>query len=186
VAQPNGPDYLTAICQFDIGTGGAFAAKDPPWIATAGPGYHAAIIVSRDGRSVYTAGGSFLGEYSVGEAGGVLSYKSPATVPTEDYGRQIAISPGIASVRLSGKTLVFTAAPGARDNVEVTHPSRSTLRVTDRAGGLYTGSPIRAGAGCTQGGPFRADCHGLITRIKVMARDLPDKVINSTGVPSSL
>ncbi len=45
---------------------------------------------------------------------------------------------GTASVSVSGLTLVVTAASGAEDNLAITQPSLSTLRVTDFPGGAPT------------------------------------------------
>ena len=44
-----------------------------------------------------------------------------------------------AAVSVSGLTLVVTAAPGAKDNLAITQPSISTLRVTDLASGALHG-----------------------------------------------
>ncbi|MGH2965428.1 MAG: hypothetical protein ACRDMH_08605 [Solirubrobacterales bacterium] len=91
-----------------------------------------------------------------------------------------------ATVSVSGLTLVVTAAPGAKDNIEITRPSASTLRVTDSPSGTYTGSGVHTGAGCTQSGDYTANCAALITRIQVTARDDADRVVNSTTVQSDL
>jgi hypothetical protein len=91
-----------------------------------------------------------------------------------------------ASVSVSGTTVVVTAAVGANDSLLITLPNSSTLRVTDSPSGPYTGSGIHTGAGCTRSGDYTANCHGEITQIQVNAADQGDKVVNSTGVPSSL
>src|SRR5262245_52561719 len=91
-----------------------------------------------------------------------------------------------ATVRLSGHVLVFKAPPGTRDNVRITFPAPSTLRVTDRPTETYTGAPVVAGAGCIKRGAPAAECHGAITRIEVRAGDLADQVANSTAVHSAL
>jgi hypothetical protein len=91
-----------------------------------------------------------------------------------------------AEVSVLGTTLVVRSAPGAKDNLQITRPSASLLRVTDLAGGAYTGSGIHTGAGCTRSGDYTANCSGQITRIQVVAADQTDKVVNSTGVPGSL
>jgi predicted NUDIX family NTP pyrophosphohydrolase len=91
-----------------------------------------------------------------------------------------------AAVSVSGTTLVVTAAIGAKDNLAITRPSASTLRVTDLAGGAYTGSGVHTGAGCTRSGDYTANCSGEIARIQVSSADHADQVVNSTGVQTSL
>ena len=91
-----------------------------------------------------------------------------------------------ASVALSGTTLVVTAGSGAKDNLVITPPSASTLRVTDLPSGAYTGSGVHTGAGCTPSGDYTADCSGDIARIRVLSSGENDKVTNSTAVQSSL
>jgi hypothetical protein len=92
-----------------------------------------------------------------------------------------------AEVRKSGSTLVVTAAPGAKDNLTITKPSASTLRVTDLASGVYTGSGVHAGAGCTRSGDYTINCSASgITVIHVSSGDQTDQVTNSTALRSSL
>jgi hypothetical protein len=91
-----------------------------------------------------------------------------------------------ASVRVSGKTLLVSAPPDVKDNLRISRPSGSKLRVTDYPSGSYTGSRVDVGAGCTQSGHHTANCHGEIARVRVIARNRADKVVNSTGVRSSL
>ncbi len=91
-----------------------------------------------------------------------------------------------AAISVSGKTLVVTGAAGAKDNFAITRPSTSIVRVTDLPGGAYTGSGVHTGAGCTRSGDYTVNCSGEITRIQVAAGDQADKVVNSTGVQSSL
>ena len=91
-----------------------------------------------------------------------------------------------ASVSVSGSTLTVSAASGARDNLAVTRPSPSTLRVTDLPGGAYTGSGVHTGAGCTQSGDNGANCTGSITLIQITAGDQADQVVNSTPLKSTL
>jgi RTX calcium-binding nonapeptide repeat (4 copies) len=90
-------------------------------------------------------------------------------------------------IRVSGSSLVVTAAPGAKDNLRITHPSPSTLRVTDIANGAYLGSGVRVGARCIPSGDYTANCSTSgVTQIKVTSGDQIDKVVNSTAVKSSL
>jgi Ca2+-binding RTX toxin-like protein len=88
------------------------------------------------------------------------------------------------TVRVSGATLLVTAAPGVKDNLEVTRPGPPTFRVTNVPGGRYTGSKVHAGPGCHQSGPNAADCQAAISRIRVDAGDQRDRVVNFTGVRS--
>ena len=92
-----------------------------------------------------------------------------------------------AAVSVSGSTLVVTAAAGAKDNLAITHPSASVLRVTDSPGGAYTGSGVQVGAGCTRSGDYTANCSAAgITLVQVSSGDLIDKMVNSTTFQSSL
>ncbi len=76
---------------------------------------------------------------------------------------------------------------GAKDNLAVTRPSASTLRVTDFASGAYAGSGVRAGPGCTQSGDSRVNCGaGGITLIKLVSGDQTDQVALSTRIRSSV
>jgi Ca2+-binding RTX toxin-like protein len=91
-----------------------------------------------------------------------------------------------AAVGVSGSTLVVTAAGGAKDNLVITKPSASTLRVRDVPSGEYTGSGIHVGASCTQIGSSVADCSASgITLIQVASGDEIDQVTNSTAISSS-
>ena len=92
-----------------------------------------------------------------------------------------------AAVSVSGSTLVVTAAAGAKDNLAITRPFASTLRVTDLPSGAYTGSGVHTGAGCTRSGDGTANCSASgIILIRVASADQIDKVLNSTAVKSSL
>jgi hypothetical protein len=82
---------------------------------------------------------------------------------------------------------VVTAAAGAKDNLVITRPSASLLRVTDLPGGAYTGSGVHALGGCTRSGDYTANCNASgITLIQVSSGDQIDKVVNSTAVKGSL
>ena len=82
----------------------------------------------------------------------------------------------------------MTAAPGAKDNLVITKPSASTLRIADPLSGPYTGSGVHAGAGCTQDGDNAATCASaaMVTLINVTAGDQTDKVTNSTTIKVTL
>jgi hypothetical protein len=91
-----------------------------------------------------------------------------------------------AAVGVVGTSLNVTAAQGAADNIRITRPSASVLRVTDFPSGAYTGSGVTTGAGCTRVGDYTADCTGEIAKISVLAGERPDQVTNMTGVQSTL
>jgi DNA-binding beta-propeller fold protein YncE len=91
-----------------------------------------------------------------------------------------------ASVGLSSRTLVITAAPGAKDNLAITRPSPAIVRITDFPSGPYTGSGVHTGTGCTRSGDDTANCSGEIALVRVSSGDQNDQVVNSTGVTSSL
>ena len=94
-----------------------------------------------------------------------------------------------AAVSISGSSLVVTAAMGAKDNLAITRPSPSTVRVTDLALPPYTGSGVHTtSAGCTRSGDYTVNCNNTagITLIKVTAGDQADKVTNSTALASAL
>jgi hypothetical protein len=112
-----------------------------------------------------------------------------ATDPADNLGPEASqtFTVDTATVSVSSSTLTVTAATGAKENVQITKPSASTLRVTDLASGFYTGSGVHAGAGCTRSGDYTANCNASgITLIKVTAGDQTDKVVNSTAVNGSL
>jgi Ca2+-binding RTX toxin-like protein len=82
---------------------------------------------------------------------------------------------------------VIKAAYGAQDNLVITSPSPSTLRVTDLPGLGYRGSGVHTGAGCIPNGDNTANCNAAgITLILANSADLTDRVMNSTAVRSSL
>jgi DNA-binding beta-propeller fold protein YncE len=95
-----------------------------------------------------------------------------------------------ASVEVSGSALVVSAAPWAKDNLQITRPSASILRVTDFPAGPYTGSGIHTGPGCTRSGDYTANCpaSGITPALPVLVTSTgqDDKVVNSSGLPSSL
>jgi hypothetical protein len=92
-----------------------------------------------------------------------------------------------ASVSVSGSNLAITAAVGAKDNIMITKPSATKLKVTDMPSGIYTGSGVHVGPGCARVGDYTASCNAAgITLIPVISADMTDKVTNSTGLASSL
>ena len=95
-----------------------------------------------------------------------------------------------ASVSVSGSALVVKGAPGAKDNLAITRPSASIVRVTDLPSGAYTGSGIHTGAGCTRSGDYTANCLAAaitpVLPVLVTSAGRADQVVNSTDLPSSL
>jgi hemolysin type calcium-binding protein len=94
-----------------------------------------------------------------------------------------------AEVKRSGSKLVITAVAGAKDNIQITRPSASIIRITDLPGGAYSGSGIHtvSGSGCTRSDDYTANCNASgIAGVNVAAGGLTDKAVNSTNVTSSL
>ncbi len=92
-----------------------------------------------------------------------------------------------ATVKVIGSTLTVVAAPGARDNLEVTRPSPATIRVTDLPRRWYPGSGIHTGAGCTRVGDYAAECPAAaISAVRVFSGDRGDRVLNSTRLDATL
>jgi DNA-binding beta-propeller fold protein YncE len=190
VVSPNGNSVYVAnsggfVDQFNVGAGGKLAPKSPAQVASGGGSQ--GIAVTPDGKSLYvtTTG---VDQFDIG-AGGKLSSKAPATVAAGSGPLGIVVNPlgGPASVSVSGKTLKVAAGLGHRDNLVVTRPLPGSLRVTNLADGAYAGSEVMAGAGCSPVDSRTAKCNASgVDRIQVSARDLGDKVVNSTGIQSSL
>lgn len=92
-----------------------------------------------------------------------------------------------AEVKVSGSTVVVTAAGTSKDNFRISQPAPDTIRVTDAPSGSFTGSGIHVGAGCTTSGDSTANCDAAgVNLLKVTAASAPDKVTNLTSVPSTL
>ena len=92
-----------------------------------------------------------------------------------------------AEVSVSGSTLTVTAATGAKDNLWITRPSPTTLRITDLPSAGYTGSGLHTGAGCTRSGDYTANCTASgVTLVWALAADQADQVTNSTAIVSGL
>ena len=93
-----------------------------------------------------------------------------------------------AAVSVSGSTLLVTAAAGAKDNLVITKPSASTLRVTDVPSGAYTGSGVHTGDRLHADWNLcgRTASASGITLVQVTSADQIDKVTNSTALMSSL
>jgi hypothetical protein len=92
-----------------------------------------------------------------------------------------------ALVSRGSSALLVGAAPGAKDNIRITRPSPTTIRVTDLPGGLYTGSGIHVGSGCTRVGDYTANCDASgINVVSVDSFGLIDKVTNDTAVSSNI
>jgi DNA-binding beta-propeller fold protein YncE len=194
VVSPDGKSLYVAntggsVSQFNVGTGGKLSAKNPAKVTTGGQ-FAQGIAVTPDGKSVYVTNteSDSIAQFDVG-VGGKLSPKSPAAVAGGSGPIGVAVNPlgGPASVSVFDDTLVVNAAPGHKDNLAITRPQPGTLRVTDFAGGAYTGSTVFAGAGCTLSGTHTANCNAAgVTLIRASSADLADKVANSTGIKGSL
>jgi hypothetical protein len=178
---PISPGGDQGLFQVDIRADGELSTKDPPSVS----GTVGALVVSPDGRSLYALKDGGIGQFDIGQ-GGLLARKLPFTVPAADYPKSIVVSPDTASAKVSGKTLIFSAPRGAPDHVRITRPNSSTLRIADTPSFPYTGAPLHAGSGCTSSGPYVVNCHGEIARVQVTVGDRADRVVNSTGVQSSL
>ena len=124
-------------------------------------------------------------------ADGSHTLKVRATDPADNLGPEASrtFTVDTAEVSISGSSLVVSAAIGAKDNLTITRPSPSTLRVTDLASGPYTGSGVHTTtAGCTRSGDYTVNCNNTagITLIRVLAADQADQVTNSTSLQSAL
>jgi hypothetical protein len=92
-----------------------------------------------------------------------------------------------ASVAVSGSSLLVSAAVGAKDDFAITKPTGTIIRITDLPAGTYTGSGVHTGAGCTRAGDYTANCNAAgVSTIVILSADMTDKVVNSTGMASSL
>ena len=92
-----------------------------------------------------------------------------------------------AEVSVAGSTLTVTAATGAKDDLRITKPSPTTLRITDLPSARYAGSGVHTGAGCTRSGDYTANCTASgITLIRALAADQADQLTNSTALVSAL
>jgi len=139
----------------------------------------------------YAACGSQKTTTHLGDGAHVFSVRATDPVGNTDAS---AASPKFtvrtASVSVQGTALVIAAAPGAEDNLEITRPSVSTVRVTDFPSGTYTGSGIHTGTGCTRSGDYTANCPaaGITPTLPVVvtSADEIDQVVNSSGFASSL
>jgi DNA-binding beta-propeller fold protein YncE len=93
------------VSQYDVGAGGALSAKTPASVPSGKS--PAGVAVSPDGHSVYVAnytggeGPGSVSQYDVG-AGGLLSPKSPPTVPSALKPKRIAVSPDGRSAYVTG------------------------------------------------------------------------------------
>jgi large repetitive protein len=95
--QAGGLVFLGSVSQYDVGAGGALAAKAPATVPAGNSPF--GIAVSPNGKSVYVANTSSdnISQYDVG-AGGALAAKAPATVPAGNSPFGIAVSPNGKSV----------------------------------------------------------------------------------------
>ena len=77
-----------------------------------------------------------------------------------------------AAISIQGTHLLIVAAAGASDNLAITSPSDSVLRVTDSPSGAYAGSGVHGWNGCSRSSDETADCNAAgITLIQVFSGD---------------
>ena len=89
------------------------------------------------------------------------------------------------SVAKSGASLVISAATAVTDNIQISRPSPTVLRVTNIAAPPYAGSGLHAGTGCTRTGDSSANCSATgITTILVAAGSQNDRIVNETSIRS--
>lgn len=92
-----------------------------------------------------------------------------------------------AEVKRSGNALLITAATGAKDNLLISRPSPSAVKVTDLPAGAYTGSGVHTGPGCNRQGDYTAICQaGPIQSMTVNSGSGMDRVRNTTALPSTI
>jgi Ca2+-binding RTX toxin-like protein len=117
----------------------------------------------------------------------IVTNWSPQGVAVDPLG---PTEPSNVSVSVQGTALTVAAGPAAKDNLVISRPSRFTVRVSDFPNGGYTGSVVHAGAGCTRSGRYTATCpaSGITPALPVLvtAGDRADRVVNSSGLPSSI
>ncbi|HEX9236480.1 MAG TPA: hypothetical protein VF972_09395, partial [Actinomycetota bacterium] len=94
----------------------------------------------------------------------------------------LVAQPALASTaQISGSTLVFTAASGEANNMEVEGGNGFPFRVED------LGAPLTPGPGCSADGPHHVLCPSTgVTSISVDTGDRNDIIINNTTLPSTL
>jgi len=201
------PSDFSSIANAPGGDGtdiGAFERSDPTAVIDSGPSgttndptptftFH-----SKDGGSILQCkldGGSFAAcaspKTTTHLADGAHTFQVRARDALGNFGATVSRSFTVktAAISRSGSTLIVTAAPGAKDNINITKPSASTIRVSDSPSGIYTGSGVHAvsGSGCVPSGDYVANCGAPgVALVKVLSGDQIDRVTNSTAFPSAL
>jgi Ca2+-binding RTX toxin-like protein len=189
---------VSASIQFDRQWGGSGSGDGqftyPKSVATDASGNVYATDLGNDRVQKFSSSGTFLikwGSFGSGEG----EFNAPFDVATDSSGNVYVADTDnnriqkfceCTQVSISGRSLIVTGGAGAKDNLRITRPSASVLRVTDFPSGTYAGSGVHAGAGCTRVGDYTANCSGKIGRIQVSSGDQIDQVVNSTGIQSSL
>ena len=135
--------------------------------------------------------GLFAWNFGFDHPAGIATYP-PSRVYLADTGHdQIwkfndGLTVGVASLR-GHKTIEAMATAGTKDNLRITRPSHSVLRVTDFPNGPYTGSGVNADTGCRKAGPYTVDCRARgIRLLHLQGDDQHDRLVNSTGIRSFL
>jgi hemolysin type calcium-binding protein len=94
-----------------------------------------------------------------------------------------------ATISRSGSALIITATAGTKDNVRISRPSPSTIRISDAPSGAYSGSGIHGapGSGCTRVNDYVADCNAAgVTSVTANGGGLTDKLANLAQLPGKL
>jgi DNA-binding beta-propeller fold protein YncE len=166
---------LEGIDQYDVGVGGVLVAKSPQLVSTGSQVND--VAVSRDGSSVYASavsGGPQNFQYNVLQfdigASGLLSPKSPATLPAGDFPEGVTAGPdGSVYVANEGdgtisqfsrgaggvlvpKSPAIVATPSAPREMAI-DPSSDTLYLSDNGAGSIAQFSIGAGGLLTADSP---------------------------------
>jgi Ca2+-binding RTX toxin-like protein len=168
---------------FDSPTAVAADSLDNVYAAATGSGW----IVKFDAAG----NGLFASNYGFDHPAGIATYP-PSRVYLADTGhdRILKLNDGLTvgvKARRGRKTIEAVATQGTKDNLRITRPSRSILRITDRPNGSYTGSGVSAGPGCQKRGPYAVDCRASgIRLVHMRGDDERDRLVNSTPIRSAL
>jgi PKD domain/Lactonase, 7-bladed beta-propeller len=159
-------DQGGSVLQFDVGPGGALAAKAPASVAAGSVARQ--VAVSPDGTSVYVSNqaGSSISQYDVG-AGGLLAAKSPATVSVASTPAGIAVSPDgrslyVAYASIGGDLGQFDIGPGGLLSAKSPAAVETGSNVTFDVAQLPSQSPLAsfAAQAAAAGSPTAFDATG--------------------------
>jgi 6-phosphogluconolactonase (cycloisomerase 2 family) len=175
-----GAGSADVVSQYSAGVGGVLGALTPATIVEPEPELGRAIVVSPDGKSVYTAdpanrGVTEVSQYSVG-SDGTLSPDSPPTVATGDSAGGLAESPNGATLYVTNNpddtplpqyssvsqysvgtggalSLVSTFATGLYPDAVAVSPNGASVYVADQGDGTVSQFTVGAGGGLTPDAP---------------------------------